>query len=125
MDTLRLLTNLYFDELKTNWTAYAKDAIEYVTLTQMTDPEGLNTFAWMFSLFVNDPAQLNVAIGWLTNVIESYVEPTYIDTYATLQYKVGNRKKAVAFAEQALQLAENLGEDITHYQYQLSKFAEK
>lgn len=122
-DTLKLMMKLHYEEYREDWGAYAATAIEFVSLMRTKDPNELGELAWNFYLFVTDRGQLEIAAGWAKEAVNQMPEPSLIDTYAALQFKLGNRKQAVLLEEKALELARELGEDTSHYQYQLSKFS--
>ncbi|WP_436515672.1 thioredoxin fold domain-containing protein [Ekhidna sp. To15] len=121
-DTLRLMMNLHYAEFKENWDEYAAHAVELVGMTEMSDAEQLNELAWKFYLFVENKNQLEIASSWAQQAVDKQPEPSIIDTYASLQFKLGNKKKAIELEKRALELAKELYDDISHYEYQLKKF---
>lgn len=124
-DTLRLMMNLHYSEYKENWAEYAEFAIDLVGMTDINDPEQLNELAWKFYLFVDNKSQLEIASSWAQQAVDKQPEPSIIDTYASLQFKLGNKKKAIELEKRALALAEELYDDTSHYKYQLKKFGGK
>lgn len=124
-DTLKLMMNLHHAEFRENWEAYAGYAIELVGMTDMTDTEQLNELAWKFYLFVENKSQLEIASSWAQEAVNKQPEPSIIDTYASLQFKLGNKKQAIELEERALELARELYDDTSHYEYQLKKFGGK
>ena len=80
---------------------------------------------WNFYLFIEDRNQLAIASGWAKDAVDKLPNPSVIDTYASIQFKLGEKKKAVVLEERALELAQELGEDLSHYKYQLEKFRKK
>ena len=122
VDTLRLMTNLHYAEYSENWNDYAENAIDYVGMMELSNPEELSELAWKFYLFVEDSKQLEIAAGWASEAVDKQPEPSIIDTYASLLFKMGDKKKAIELEEKALELAKKLYEDIEHYEYQLSRF---
>ncbi|MEQ9467389.1 MAG: DUF255 domain-containing protein [Ekhidna sp.] len=121
-DTLKLMMNLHYAEFTENWTDYADYAVELVGMSGLDDPEELNELAWKFYLFVDNKSQLEVAASWAQQSVSQQPEPSTIDTYASLQFKLGNRKKAIELERRALKLAQELYEDTSHYEHQLKKF---
>lgn len=75
------------------------------------DAMELNNAAWNFFELVDDPAQLKKALGWAQRSVE--LEPGYYnyDTLASLYFKLGQRKKAVKTAKEAIRIAREAGED--------------
>ena len=124
-DTLKLMMNLHYAEYTENWTDYAGYAIELVGMTNLEDPEQLNELAWKFYLFVVNKSQLEIASSWAQQSVDKQPEPSIIDTYASLQFKLGNKKKAIELERRALELAKELYDDTSHYEYQLKKFEGK
>ena len=124
-DTLRLMMNLHYSEYTENWPDYADYAVELVGMTNLEDPEQLNELAWKFYLFVDNKNQLEIASTWAQQAVDQQPEPSMIDTYASLQFKLGNKKKAVELEKRALELAQELYEDTSHYKHQLRKFEGK
>lgn len=124
-DTLGLMMNLHYAEFTENWEDYADHAISLVKMTAMDDPEELNELAWKFYLFVEDKVLLEIASSWAERAVDQQPEPSTIDTYASIQYKLGNRKKAIELEQRALDLASELYDDVSHYEHQLEKFRRK
>ncbi|WP_424963720.1 thioredoxin family protein [Ekhidna sp.] len=124
-DTLRLMMNLHYSEYTENWSDYADFTVELVGMTNLEDPEQLNELAWKFYLFVDNKYQLEIASTWAQEAVDQQPEPSMIDTYASLQFKLGNKKKAIELEKRALELAQELYEDTSHYEHQLRKFEGK
>ncbi|MEQ8582438.1 MAG: DUF255 domain-containing protein [Marinoscillum sp.] len=118
------LVNLKTADLKANWPAYAENAVKVVAEQQVEDPDQLNEFAWKFYLFVDDEGHLNAAKNWMRGVLDNYPSATYYDSYASLLFKLGEKKEAVKYSEKALQAAEVELEDLMYYQNQLKFFTE-
>lgn len=121
-DTLSNMMNFHLSEVMNDWNAYGNYAIELVNLSGTKDPEELSELAWKFYLYIEDKSKLEVALSWAKEAVSLSSEPSTIDTYASLLYKLGKTKQAILFEEKALEMAEQLYDDITHYQYQLAKF---
>lgn len=121
-DTLKAMMNLHYSEVTENWKEYGTYATELVRITGLDDPEELNELAWKFYLYIEDKNQLEIASSWAKLAVDVIGEPSPIDTYASLLYKLGNTKKAILLEEKALELAKELYEDVSHYQHQLAKF---
>lgn len=124
-DTLKLMMNLHYAEYIENWDDYATYSIELVGMNDIEDPEQLNELAWKFYLFVSNKNQLEIASSWAQQAVDKQPEPSMIDTYASLQFKLGNKKQAIELEKQALELARELYDDTSHYEYQLKKFGGK
>ncbi|NQZ75145.1 MAG: DUF255 domain-containing protein [Ekhidna sp.] len=124
-DTLQAMMNLHYSEYAEDWISYAENAISLVGMSGLDDPEQLNDLAWKFYLFVDNKNQLEIASTWAKQAVDIQPEPSWIDTYASLQFKLGNRMKAIELEKKALELAIELNDDPAHYQYQLKKFSQK
>lgn len=123
-DTLKLMMDLHYAEFTENWKSYAEYAIQIVGMMDTSEPDQLNELAWKFYLFVEEKSQLEIASSWAQQAVDEQPEPSIIDTYASLQFKLGNKKKAIELEKYALELAKELLDDVSHYEYQLKKFQE-
>ena len=121
-DTLLTMANVHHSEITEDWEAFSENAIEWVQMSGGTDPEEVNELAWKFYLFVEDKEKLKIAANWVRKVVDSSPSPTSIDTYASLLYKLGDRKKAIELEKQAILMAIKLFEDSDHYEHQLQTF---
>jgi len=123
-DTLLAMVQLHLSFITNNWSAYAENAIAWVAMTKLNDPDELSEIAWNFYKNVDDKTALGIAQSWMNDVIMNSPTPSRIDTYASLLFKIGNKKKAIEFEEQAIKMADELGDNLTYYKYQLQKFKE-
>ena len=122
-DELEAMVNLQYSEEKEDWDLYCKSAILVVSQQGVEDPLQLNEFAWKIYVFSEDEEQLKIAKGWLEPLIKQYDDPSLIDTYASLIYKLGDVKSAIRWEKKAVRLAEMAeDEDLLHYQLQLERF---
>lgn len=121
-DTLTVMMDLHYAEFSEDWETFADNAIEFVGMTEVSDPDQLGELAWKFYLFVESRNKLEIASGWAKQVVDDRPDPSNIDTYASLLYKLGNKKQAVELEKKALEMAKELYEDTAHYEYQLAKF---
>ena len=124
-DTLLTMINLHYYELVEDWNAFSSTAELWVGMQDKVSTEEINDLGWKFYLFVDESKKLSLATGWLESIIEEDPSPSLIDTYASLLFKQGEKKKAIALEKQALEMAESLSDDISHYEYQLRKFQKK
>lgn len=109
-------------DLKEDWENYANTVVKVVAEQKVTDPDQLNDFGWKFYLYVNNKTHLQSAKNWLKVVIDNYPDATYLDTYASLNYKLGDQKEAVKYAKKAVNAAEEQVEELEHYIEQLTLF---
>lgn len=68
------------------------------------DAELINNAAWFFYELVDDRALLEMALSWAERSID--IDPNYYnhDTFAMLQYKLGNKDEAIRYAEKAIEI---------------------
>lgn len=90
---------------------YVEKSVAYITNYQIENPDELNLFAWNFYQKVNDRKILEKAVEWSKKAIELKDDYANNDTYAALQYKLGNKKEAQKYAEIAIKKAKEEGED--------------
>ena len=121
-DTLNTMMSLHYYEIIEDWEMFSDFAIKWVEMSGSTKTEEINELAWKFYLFVEDPKKLKTATNWSKKVVDLDPTPTTIDTYASLLYKQGERKKAIELEIQAIEMAKLLFEDLAHYEHQLAKF---
>ena len=114
--------NFGYGELSENWELYSDGAIAFIK-PEVENPDLVLDVAWKFYLFVDDSQKLLTALNWTKYILEMEdPNPSNIDTYASLLYKIGRKADAIKFEGQALQLAQSWGEDTRHFEYQLKKF---
>lgn len=98
---------------KLKWYEYAKDWNDYqIAVTDyvkqfspdLSLPE-LNQYAWIVFLHINDTASLQEALGWSSKCCKDNIMPMYIDTYANLLYKLGQKEDALSWEQNAISLA--------------------
>lgn len=85
---------------------YTKLAIPYYNRYYSTDADALNDAAWVFYEFVEDPKDLQVALGWANKSVKMEESFSNTETLAALYFKLGDKKKARKHALRALVLAE-------------------
>jgi len=117
------MVNLQYAEEKEDWDLYCESAIQVVAQQEVEEPLQLNEFAWKIYVFSEDEEQLKTARGWIEPLINQYDDPSLIDTFASLTYKLGDVKSAIKWEKKAIRLAEMTeDEDLLHYQLQLERF---
>ncbi len=122
-DELESMVNLQYAEEKEDWDLYCESAIKVVAQQEVEDPLQLNEFAWKIYVFSEDETQLKTAKEWLEPLVNQYDDPSLIDTYASLIYKLGDPKSAIKWEKKAIRFAEMAeDEDLLHYQLQLERF---
>ncbi len=122
-EELSAMVNLQYAEEKEDWELYCESAILVVDQQAVEDPQQLNEFAWKIYVFSDDEQQLTTAKNWIEPLVNQYEDPSFIDTYASLLYKLGEIKAAIRWEKKAVRLAEDVeAEDLLHYQLQLERF---
>ncbi len=91
----------YYKELG-KWEQYGAAASDYITKQGFSNTDYINTLSWDLYEHCENQSILKTSADWMKQVIDR--EPTYpyLDTYASLLYKTGNRKKAIAAAQRAI-----------------------
>ncbi len=90
---------------------FARTAIDHYARYPSDDPDELNEMASIFAEEVNDPAQLQTALGWVKKAISLQELSYYQYTLAKVWLKLGKKKAARKAAERSLELARTEGED--------------
>jgi Highly conserved protein containing a thioredoxin domain len=82
----------------------------------------LNEVAWGFFEKVRDTKALEKALGWSQRCLEIYPDnDMYLDTYANLLYKLGQKEKAIIKETDALNIAKSTKSDTEAYEKTLIK----
>ncbi|MEP5611255.1 MAG: DUF255 domain-containing protein [Cyclobacteriaceae bacterium] len=121
-DTLLTMANLHYSEITEDWESFSESAIAWVGMSGLNDEEELNELAWKFYLFVDNEEKLKLASTWAREAVDTTPSPSAIDTYASLLFKLGSKKKAIELEKQAIVMAIELQEDVAHYEHQLKTF---
>ncbi len=122
-EELEAMINLQYAEEKEDWELYCTSAIQVVEQQEVADPEQLNEFAWKIYVFSESEEEWNTAKSWIEPIVEAYEESSFMDTYASLLYKLGDIKQAIKWEKRAIRRAVDLDdEDLLHYQLQLERF---
>ena len=104
---------LRFCEGKGDWTEYAKCAQGMIDFHGLENHlGGVNNYSWTIYLNTDDKDVLNTAIGWMKRVVEIDPLYMYLDTYAALHFKAGNYDQALLWANKAIEVGKNEGENV-------------
>lgn len=77
-----------------------------ISTTSNTAYPNVNFNCWFLFLRISDKVMLQKAAKWMEALVHRFPQdPTYIDTYANLLYKAGEKEKAIVWEEKALKLA--------------------
>ena len=87
-------------------------------------PNALNYFARIVFENCSEPNCIQAAMAWSKSSVEKTQskEPAYLDTYANLLYKIGNKAEAIAMQQKAVDLV--VGETKESYQHTLDKMTQ-
>ncbi|MES2386793.1 MAG: thioredoxin family protein [Bacteroidota bacterium] len=110
-DKLNLTADMEVYKLKQDWKKYAPAAVKYLAKFGGKDANELNNEAWTFYEKIDDKGLLKKALAWSKRSIEIEKSYSYMDTYASLWYKIGNKKEALKYANEAIALAQTGGKD--------------
>ncbi len=69
----------------------------------------LNEYAWGYVQMINNKKDLEEAMKWSARAKELIETPANLDTYANLQYKLGQKKDALKTQKQAIKMAKKMG----------------
>ncbi|SUJ08464.1 thiol:disulfide interchange protein precursor [Sphingobacterium spiritivorum] len=102
---VRFKPQFYFS--KKDWPAF-KDAVNAYINTSKVDANQLNSFAWTIFENCEDKACIESALAWSKKSLEEGDEnAAYLDTYANLLYKKGNKDEAITTQEKAIAAADD------------------
>ncbi len=85
----------------------------------------LNDYAWSIYLKSADTLDLQKALQWMARVIEEEPNYMYLDTYASLAFKLGDYNLAKEFAEKAIKVGSTSGDNTTETEELLKKIGEQ
>jgi hypothetical protein len=112
------------------------NVIKFAPLSQFF-PQELNEHAWHFFEMTDNQEDLKNALRWSRHSIILFDEltkgrnlptklgnPSYLDTYAQLLYKLGRREEAIEWQTKALQAQMVTGEPVGSYERTLARMKE-
>lgn len=102
---------VYYSNQK-DWKNFGESAKAYISkYGKSLTPQELNDYAWQAFENSSDPRVLAAALEWSKKSLEKESDGKhyYLDTYANLLYKTGDKKKAIEWEEKALQTAKASG----------------
>ncbi len=105
---MRKYSRMSNDDMKAN---YFEAAEHYINTYSVTNWSLLNQVAWKFYENTDDKKLLKIASKWAITSIEGESHYMNNDTAAALFYKLEDKKKAMHYAEEAIRLAKENGED--------------
>jgi len=96
---------MLYAEYTSDWATYAKESAKHVAAQKDPNWNELNSIAWNYYLHVDDEAQLKKGLGFAKKSVGIESNFYNLDTYASLYYKLGNKKKALKTAKKAVAAA--------------------
>ncbi|MBB5437282.1 thioredoxin-related protein [Pedobacter sp. AK017] len=109
-----LNAKLIWYEQKENFPAYYamylqkldKYGFDTISTSSNTAYPYVNLNCWFLFLRISDKVILKKGAHWMDKIIQKFPQdPAYIDTYANLLYKAGEKEKAISWEEKALAIA--------------------
>lgn len=90
---------------------YAAAAKRFIDNYAKDDANWLNSVAWHFYEVTDNKELLQQAAEWSKRSIAIEDNYAFNDTYAALQYKLGNKQEAMKYAKKAIDIAQKSNED--------------
>lgn len=116
------LLKLQVYQMRKDWDSFQPAVVAYMEKHgSEVNPQLLNSFAWTVFENCEDPDCIAAALAWSKKSIDATnsKEPTFLDTYANLLYKMGRKDEAIAMEKNALALVAEGDKD--QYQTTLDK----
>lgn len=108
------LNELYY-RTQGKWEDYSQMMLGKLTKAAYTQPDLLNRTAQNFAIHIQDKHMLENALKWVKAAIRQQPHNyNYYQTYAALQYRLGNNKKALVICSKAIKLAQKSGGSIDY-----------
>nr|WP_315424647.1 thioredoxin fold domain-containing protein [uncultured Pedobacter sp.] len=116
------LIKIQIFQTEKKWDKFQPAVLSYMKKygTEVT-AEMLNSFAWTVFENCKDPDCIAEALSWSKRSVDETQskEPSYLDTYANLLYKLGKKDQAIAMQQKAVNLVS--AENKAQYQVTLEK----
>jgi len=100
---------LYYYQMTEDWTGYAEIASEIAKNPELNNSSMLNQMAWTIYEKSNDQTSVQKALEWMKKVVADEPGYAYLDTYAALLYKNGQKEEALDHAARAIAAGEAEG----------------
>lgn len=112
-------TMSYYRGVK-DWETYSGMVAKSIEAGGMSDG-GVNSAAWAIYEGCDDLEIVKMAAGWMEKTVQSSPTYAYLDTYAALLFKSGDRKLAEEYALKAIDAGKTDKEDVTSTEELLAK----
>jgi thiol-disulfide isomerase/thioredoxin len=105
---------VYFQR-KGDWNGFQVAVQDYMkNYGSKVSPEELNNYAWTVFENCKDMTCVTEALDWSKRSFKDNNDPTFMDTYANILYKLGKKEEAIRWEEKALGLVSAAGEKKTY-----------
>jgi hypothetical protein len=81
----------------------------------------LSNISWMVSSFTTDTTYMKQALAWSKRSVSLREEPSNLDIYATLLFKIGNKSEAIEQEKKAIVRAKERNVSATQYEDALKR----
>jgi thioredoxin-related protein len=101
-------SKVMYYQSKGDWTNFQTAVMAYMKdYNNKASADELNNFAWTVFENCKDLACVKEALEWSKKSFDGNNNPMFIDTYANILYKLGNKQEAIKWEEKALALSNN------------------
>jgi len=104
-----------------NWEQYAVAASDYIDKVGFVNTDYINSLSWDLYEHCGNQSVLKKSVGWMKRVTDQEPTYAYLDTYASLLYKTGSKKKAISAAQKAIAVGNENKVDVKETELLLEK----
>jgi hypothetical protein len=105
-ESYKMRYRMYFYQMTNRWASYTACGVEIANNEHLYDGETLNQIAWKLYEEDDDLDNLQFAADWMETLTENEPTYAYLDTYASVLFKLKAYTRAKEIAERALVAAE-------------------
>ncbi len=99
-------SKVVFYQSKGDWNKFSPAIVSYMKMySSNVNDNQLNDFAWTVFQNCSDMTCVAEALEWSKHSFANEQNPAYIDTYANILYKMGQKDKAILWEEKAMNLS--------------------
>jgi thioredoxin-related protein len=117
----KIYCRLSYNKGVENWEQYAVAASDYIDKQGFNNTDYVNTLSWDLYEHCNNQSVLKKSVDWMKRVSDQEPTYAYLDTYASLLYKTGSKKKAKATAQKAIAVGNENKIDVKETELLLEK----
>ena len=101
-------TKVMYYQNKSDWPNFQNAVVAYMNeYGAKASAAELNSFAWTVFENCKDMTCVKEALDWSKRSFKDKENPMFMDTYANIIYKLGNKEEAIKWEEKALALSNN------------------